>query len=161
MTQQHRPESMPVRVYTAENRIMVAAPMPGLEPGDISVVIADNRVTIHGAERGPRQHGRNLLLAEWAVGPYYRQIDLPQPVNGPLANATYGNGVLVLALPTLAPGQPSVPAQFTLEVITATHGEHVGHTGRAQHPTTTQEHRQKMAETARNAGAAQDRHVPK
>jgi hypothetical protein len=75
--------------------------------------------------------------------------------------ATYGNGVLVLVLPTLAPGQAGVPAQFTLEIITATHGEHVGHTGRALHPTTTQEHREKIVETARSAGAAQDRHAPK
>jgi len=47
-------------------------------------------------------------------------------VNGALANATYGNGVLALALPILASGQPSVRSEFVLEVIAATRGERVG-----------------------------------
>ena len=46
--------------------------MPGLEPGDISVFIADDGVTIHGNERRPYQHERNLVMAEWAMGPYHR-----------------------------------------------------------------------------------------
>src|SRR5258706_10982733 len=108
MANQGELHTVPVRMYTTDSRIMIAAPMPGLEPDDISVNVADAHVTIRGQERGPRQHERDLLLAEWTVGPYERQIELPRPVNGALANATYGNGVLVLALPILALEQPSV-----------------------------------------------------
>jgi HSP20 family protein len=156
MTSQSQLHTVPVRMYTTDSRIMIAAPMPGLEPDDISVAVADAHVTIRGQERGPRQHERDLLLAEWTVGPYERQIQLPQPVNGALANATYGNGVLVLALPILASGQPSVRSEFVLEVIAATRGERVGHSGRDLHPTTTQERRQKMAHPARTAQRAED-----
>jgi HSP20 family protein len=151
MTSQDQRHTVPVRVYTTDSRIMIAAPMAGLEPEDISVTVADAHVTIRGQERGPRQHERDLLMAEWTVGPYERRIDLPRPVNGALANATYGNGVLVLALPIMAPGQPGVRSEFILEVIAATRGERVGHTGRDLHPITTQERRQKMAVTARTA----------
>ena len=154
MTNQDQLHTVPVRVYTTDSRIMIAAPMPGLGAENISVTVADIHVTIRGQERGPRQHERDLLLAEWTVGPYERRIDLPQPVNGALANATYGNGVLVLALPLMAPGQPGVRSEFILEVIVATRGERVGHTGRDLRPTTTQERRRKMAETNRTTKRA-------
>ena len=156
MASQGQPNVVPVRTYTRDGRIMSAAPMPGLEPHDISVTVADAHVTIRGQERGPRQHERDLLLAEWTVGPYERQIELPQPVNGALANATYGNGVLVLALPILASGQPSVRSEFVLEVIAATRGERVGHSGRDLHPTTTRERRQKKAHPIRTAQRSED-----
>jgi HSP20 family protein len=102
--QQQQLTTVPVRLYQIDDRIMVAAPMPGLEPEDIAVIVAGSRVIIRGAERGPGQHERDVLLAEWTIGPYYRELVLPQPVNGVLTNATYGNGVLVLALPKLAHG---------------------------------------------------------
>ena len=68
----------------------MAAPMPGLEAGDISVNISGAAVTIRGEERGAGQHERDLLLEEWSIGPYYREVSLPQAVDGSLANATYG-----------------------------------------------------------------------
>ena len=48
---------IPVRIYQKEKQFAVAAPMPGLEPEDITVTIEGKRVTIDGKERGPR-HGR-------------------------------------------------------------------------------------------------------
>jgi HSP20 family protein len=144
MVAQQHSQPLPVRIYQIDDRIMVAAPMPGLEPEDIVVTVAGPRVIIRGAERGPGQHERNLLLAEWAVGPYYRELILPQPVNGVLTNATYGNGVLVLALPKLTHEQPDTDTEFRLQAIGATtHGERVGHSGSTIAPTTTQEHQQK------------------
>lgn len=142
--QQQHLRTISVRIYQIDDRIMVAAPMPGLEPGDISVTIAGARVTIRGEERGPGQHERDLLLAEWAVGPYYREAILPQPVNGALANATYGNGVLVLVLPKLEHEQPDTDAEFHLQAVGVTvRGERVGHSGSMIVPTTTEEHQRK------------------
>jgi HSP20 family protein len=144
MSHQQQLNIVPVRVYQIDDRIMLAAPMPGLEPEDISVAVAGPRVTIRGAERGPGQHERDLLLAEWTIGPYHREVILPQPVNGALANATYGNGVLVLALPKLEHGQPGAEAEFHLQAVGATiHGERVGHSGSTIAPTTTADHQQK------------------
>jgi HSP20 family protein len=137
-------ETVPVRIYHIDDRIMVAAPLPGLEPADIRVSIAGTCVTIDGKERGPHQHERDLLVAEWTIGPYHREVILPQPVDGALANATYGNGVLVLALPKLALGQPTVPTEFRLQAVgETTHGEWVGHSGSTIVPTTTEDHQQK------------------
>jgi HSP20 family protein len=137
-----QPQQIPVRIYQTDDRIMVAAPVPGLEPENIFVTVVGDRVTIRGEERGPGQHERDLLVAEWTVGPYYREVTLPQLVNGALSNATYGNGVLILALPKLAPEQPRTSVEFQLQAVAATHGERVGHSGSAIHPATTKEHRQ-------------------
>ena len=142
--QQQQTTTVPVRIYQVDDRIMLAAPMPGLEPEDISVTVAGACVTIRGAERGPGQHDRALMLAEWTVGPYYRELTLSQPVNGALTNATYGNGVLVLAMPKLDQDQPEAKVEFRLQAIGETiHGERVGHSGSMIAPTTTQEHQRK------------------
>lgn len=114
---------LPVRVYQTANRVMVVAPMPGLEPQDIMVSITGDRVIIRGDERGPHQRDIALRLAEWTIGPYHRELDLGQAVNGPLTNATYGNGVLVLSMPRVDAGQRGVPVEIRLEAVEATRGE--------------------------------------
>ncbi len=149
---QAQPEHVPVRVYQSDNRLMIAAPMPGLEPEDISVTVAGNRVTINGQLRGKRQEDMALLVDEWTVGPYYREIVLPQPVDGQLSNASYGNGVLVLMLPKLSSSEQHSPAEYHLEAIGATRGERVGHMGQEILPSSTTEHRQQVHQTVRTGG---------
>jgi HSP20 family protein len=136
-------QTVPVRVYQSDEHLMLAAPMPGLEPGDISVDVCGTAVTIRGDERGTGQHQRDLILAEWAIGPYYREVSLPQPVDGSLTNATYGNGVLVLSMPKLKAGQTGMGANFKLRPIEATRGERVGHAGKEILPKTSLEHEKK------------------
>ena len=58
-----------------------------------------------------------MVLAEWTVGPYEREVELPRPVNGDLVNATYDNGVFVLSMPKATQGQRTVPAEFGLETV--------------------------------------------
>jgi HSP20 family protein len=142
----HQPQQLQVRIYQNENQFALAAPMPGLEPGDITVSIEGKLVTIRGKERGPHQHDLDLLKAEWSIGPYLREIVLPENVDGSLANATYGNGVLVVTLPKAGKTQKPGRTEFTLEEVQATRGEHVGHTGHDIVPTTNQEHRERLAQ---------------
>ena len=155
--QAHDSQPLPVRVYEGDGRIMVAAPMPGLEPQDISVSLSGDKVTIHGALRGPHQDERDLSLAEWAIGPYHRDLTLDHPVDGTRANATYGNGVLVLVLPKAGPSERTRAkgtTRFTLDVLTATRGTHVGHAGRDLHRTTTGAQRRNQQDVADRAGQA-------
>lgn len=151
-------QNVPVRIFRSENRLVIAAPLPGLEANDISVRISGDRVTIRGQERGPRQNERDLLVTEWTVGPYEREVTLPQPVDGALANATYGNGVLVLSLPTAEAGRTASDAEFTLEWVEATRGERVGHSASAVTPVTTEEHWQRKEQTTQEGGGSHDPH---
>ena len=132
--------SPPVRVYQTDDLVMVVAPLPGVEPEDIEVSITEDRVTVSATERGHGQHRRDVVVAEWTIGGYRRELRLPQPVSGKLTDATYGNGVLVLAMPR-AVGKVGTDVTFRLQPVHArTRGEHVGHTGSSIEPTTTEEH---------------------
>ena len=128
---------IPVRVYQSEGLFGIAAPLPGLEPDDIRVTIEGKRVTIHGRERGPHQHDRDLVKAEWTVGPFQREIVLPESVDGSLTNATYGNGVLVLTIPK-GKKAGGGSTEITLRRIGLARGERVGYSGRQMQPSSHQ-----------------------
>ena len=140
MTMASQPEqTVPVQLHRAQGRLVLAAPMPGLEPQDIAVSIHGDRVTIRGEYRGSRHDQPETVISEWTMGPYYRELTLPQSVSGELTNATYGNGVLVLAMPTLEPGVQEDAIEFRLEADTGTRGQRVGHTGSEIEPTISME----------------------
>ena len=93
-------QHIPVKMYRTAERIMIAAPMPGMEPVDIVVeVTAQGRLMLHGDLRGLLNDVKELLLDEWSVGLYHRELDLPVAVNAEHANVSYGNGVLLVVLP--------------------------------------------------------------
>lgn len=153
MRMPHQPlQAVPVQLHQTDDRIVMTAPMPGLERLDISVTVGGDRVTIRGDYRGSPLDKSEILVSEWTVGPYHREMILPQPVNGRLTNATYGNGVLVLSMPKKTPEARSSHDQFQLEVVEATRGQRVGDTGARTEPTTTQERRQKLEGASRAAG---------
>jgi HSP20 family protein len=142
-------QSVPLQIHQSDKLIVLAAPMPGLEPEDISVVVAGNKVTLRGNYRGSRQANSDLIVSEWTIGPYYREVVLPAPVNGPLTNAAYGNGVLVLSMPKIDEESQGSYMEFQLKIVEATRGQHVGHTGSNIQPTSTEEHRRKIEQSAR------------
>jgi HSP20 family molecular chaperone IbpA len=134
-------QSLPVRIYETRRRLMVVTPMPGLEPGDIEVTVDADQVTMHGRARGPHQHDVALLVAEWSIGPYHREVRLPVKVSAELTNATYDNGIVVVCMPKVQNGGVPGRAQFRLDAVESTRGERVGHVGRDIIPTSTREHR--------------------
>jgi HSP20 family protein len=120
-------QEVPVKLYRSEDRVTAAAPMPGLEPDNIAVEVTEQkRLVIHGELRGTLKGEKEVLLDEWNPGPYRRDIDLPNEVNGEMANITYNNGVLVVVMPV---SDRTTPARLKLTEVSATHGERVGNTG--------------------------------
>jgi HSP20 family protein len=124
-------QEIPVKVYKTDDRLMVVAPMPGIEPENIMIEVTDNgHLILDGELRGMLKDVKELLLDEWSVGFYHRELELPAPVRGESANVTYGNGVVTVALPI---SDHTIPSRLTLERITPTHGERKGNAG---HPPT-------------------------
>jgi HSP20 family protein len=113
-------EAVPVKLYRTPDMIMVAAPMPGLSLGDIDAeVTPDGRLCLRGQLTDDPTSGmlqgsasKEVLLEEWTVGPYQRDVQLPAPVDASAATVTYGNGVLVVALPV---AEQTRPAPLTLD----------------------------------------------
>lgn len=138
MLEQRERRTIPLNVYRSEDRLTLAALMPGVEPEDIQVeVTSDGRVSLHGAWRGSLKGVNEILQNEWQAGGYYREFTLPLPVNGSLANLTFGNGVLVVVLPISAVMRP---ARLSLKAIGPAQGERVGNMGHPVRPLTEEEH---------------------
>ncbi|GCE28162.1 hypothetical protein KDA_36460 [Dictyobacter alpinus] len=130
MQEQAKVQHIPIKMYRTTDRLMIAAPMPGLQPEDITAqIFEDQRLVVKGDLRGMLKDIKELLIDEWSVGGYYREIELPVPVDGVNANVNYGNGVLVIAFPLSAQTQP---ATLKLHKTGPDRGEHAGTSG---HPT--------------------------
>lgn len=128
MQENVEPQSVPVKMYRSEDHLTVAAPMPGLEPDDIAVeVTADGRLILDGALRGTLKGLKDLLVDEWSVGGYHRELTLPVAVDADLANLTYGNGVLVIALPLAERTRPAVLSLATLGPARGLRAGNAGH----------------------------------
>src|SRR5690242_11702611 len=100
---------LPVKLHQKGGLLVATIPMPGLEPQDISVEIkANNTLVMNGAQRdvGPNEKD-GLIMEEWHIGPYQRELNLPGPVDGANTNLTYNNGVLVISMPQSAAIQPA------------------------------------------------------
>ncbi len=127
MQEREKIQQIPVKMYRTPERLMVAAPMPGLQPADITVEITpDAHLLLQGEMRAMLKDIKELLLDEWSVGDYYRDLPLPVAVDGELANLNYGNGVLVVALPVVERTRPAVLA---LDTIAPSRGERMGNSG--------------------------------
>ena len=127
MQEATNPQSLPVKLYRMHDHLTVAAPMPGLEPEDILVEVTEQgQLILHGDRRATLKEVKEVLLDEWNVGPYHRELVLPEPVDGEHANITYGNGVLVVAFLL---SQQMQPARITLEKTGTAHGEYRGNIG--------------------------------
>jgi HSP20 family protein len=130
MEEKAKIQHVPIKMYRTPDRLMIAVPMPGLQPEDIIVrVTEDSHIVIQGEVRGLLKDIKELLVDEWSVGVYYRQIELPNPVDGEHANINYGNGVLVVALPA---SERTIAADLALEKVGTDRGERVGHSGHIQ-----------------------------
>jgi len=127
MQEQLKQQHVPVKMYQTTERLMVTAPMPGVEPDNIVVEVTDDgHLTIHGDLRAKLKDVKVLLVDEWSAGAYHRELELSTAVNGEKANVTYGNGVLTVAFPI---SQRTLPARLTLERVAATHGRRKGNAG--------------------------------
>jgi HSP20 family protein len=128
MQEQAKIQHIPIKMYRTSERLVIAVPMPGLEPEDILVKVTESSVVMQGDIRGLLKDVKELLIDEWSVGSYYREVQLPNPVDGEHANVTYGNGVLVVNLPI---SEKTVTATLVLDKTGIAHGERVGNAKRA------------------------------
>jgi HSP20 family protein len=125
------PQSVPVNVFETDTELVVVAAMPGIEAGNIEIEAEDNYLTIRAEKRGPGQERLRYLRREWSYGPYERTIELPREVDIERANASYGNGIVTIALPKSA-RRRTRKIEIELDSVGTARGEHVGHRGTAE-----------------------------
>jgi|CXWL01.1.fsa_nt_gi HSP20 family molecular chaperone IbpA len=129
---------VPVKMYESADRLTVAVPMPGAEPEDVCVeVTPGGQLILYSSGRGALKDEKLVHSDEWNVGPYCRELTLPSPVDGSMANVTYRNGILVVALPL---AEVTRPAHLGLDSVGPDYGERVGNAGHPVHRLTSSEH---------------------
>jgi HSP20 family protein len=108
--------SVPVNLVEHDNDLVVQAAVPGVRPGDITLQIQDNTLTLEGdvhedVEQPAGQPGRSngqqdqqqgrqrYHYQERRYGRFFRQITLPVPVAADQTSALLENGVLTVTMP--------------------------------------------------------------
>ena len=120
------PRSMPIDLYRDGDHYVLAADLPGIDPGSVDVDIDGQLLTIR-AERTTRStDGVKWLAKERANGSFHRQFTVGDGIDRSAISAQYDNGVLSVTLPVSEKAKPrkvevvtSVAVEPTAEVTAA------------------------------------------
>ena len=83
-----------------DNDIIVKADLPGIDPKDIDISLANDVLTIKGEKKQEREEkDENYHIIERSFGSFTRSLRLPRDVQSDKISASYKNGVLKVVLP--------------------------------------------------------------
>ena len=96
--------SIPLDIVQEEDKYVVRASMPGIDPENIEVSIDHGVLTIKGRTEGETQaedqrENGNYMVRERRSGSFLRSLRLPDTVDADLAKPNFDNGVLTITLP--------------------------------------------------------------
>src|SRR5262249_38377082 len=96
-----------INVYEDDERIVACVELPGVDPGKVSVTVSGDVLTLRGTrETLTEEEARNARRRERPSGSFAREILLPVQVDSDQVQATYENGILVVAMPKAAQAKP-------------------------------------------------------
>ena len=84
---------VPVNVYESDGALVIIAPLPGVMPADVEVVVDGTEVVIRAAMRSAAP--KDYLVHEWHYGPFERALSIPSGYGGDV-KASFGNGQLAV-----------------------------------------------------------------
>jgi HSP20 family protein len=91
--QMMRPQTVPVNVYEADEALVVVAPVPAVQPEDVTIELWPGRLRISAHLRSAPP--RSYLVHEWDYGGYERELELPFGFGSGIA-ASLANGQLAV-----------------------------------------------------------------
>lgn len=122
---------MPMDLYREKDHYVLAADLPGIDPGSVDIDVDGQLLTIR-AERTLRgTEGVKWLTRERESGSFLRQLNLGQGIDTEGIAARYENGVLSVTIPVSERAKPR-----RIEVVTGESAASVESTaveGRAAH----------------------------
>ena len=103
-------QPMPLDVYATDDRVVIVAAVPGMQPDDLSLTIQQNTVTLGGTahDMADREETRNATwyVHELGSGTYRRSVTLPFAVDADKADASFEHGILRVVLPKAEAAKP-------------------------------------------------------
>jgi HSP20 family protein len=96
-----------LNVWTNEEGLNVTAEVPGVSPEDIDISVVGDTLTLNGT-RKPEELDENARYhrQERGYGDFTRSLQLPFQVDVDKVEATFRNGVLMVAMPRLEEDKP-------------------------------------------------------
>jgi HSP20 family protein len=92
-----------VDIKDKEGKIIVAADIPGVEKGDISINIRGDTLEISAEKREEKEEKEEgYIKRERSYKKFYRSVPLPTEVDKDKVDATFKNGVLQIVMPKIA-----------------------------------------------------------
>ena len=83
-----------------DEKLVVRASLPGVDPDEIKVTIKDGVLTIDGETKvDDEAKAGNYLIRERRAGSFHRSVRLPDSVDVAQAETNYDEGVLTVAFP--------------------------------------------------------------
>jgi HSP20 family protein len=92
--------SVRIDVAETDKEIQVIADIPGIDPKDVDITLANNVLTIRGEKKSERDEKKaDFHLVERRFGAFTRKIAVPQGCDHAQVKAEYANGVLTIRVP--------------------------------------------------------------
>ena len=92
--------TFPVEVSETEGDIEVKASLPGVNPDEVEITVANDVLTIKAEHKDTTEEKkRDYYRREIRYGSFHRSMALPVSVDSDKAEASFDNGVLSLKLP--------------------------------------------------------------
>ena len=89
----------PLDIAETEDKVMVKAELPGIDPGALDISISEDILTIKGEKKEEKEEkGEYYSCCERQYGEFSRSVGLPAGVNKDTINASYHNGVLKIEM---------------------------------------------------------------
>lgn len=100
-------EFPPINVWASEDKILVVAEVPGIDPNEIDVQIINQALTLK-TNREPDQlvEGQTWHRQERGYGQFTRTFELPYAVDADKVTASCKDGMLRIELPRTAAESP-------------------------------------------------------
>ena len=94
---------IPLDVVEEDGHFMVYASVPGVDPKELEVTVADGILTIGGCYNVDAEHkDGKYLVRERRFGEFRRSLQLPESADAEKASPRYCNGVLSVGFPKLS-----------------------------------------------------------
>jgi len=91
-----------IEIFEHSNTFFVRADLPGLTKENVKVQVVHDELTIEGERKLEKEETKEgIYRTERNYGAFYRRIPLPDYVKAEAAQATFKNGVLEVAIPTI------------------------------------------------------------
>ena len=97
-----------VDIHEFENRFALYVDVPGVDPGQVEITLANGVLTLSGQRATEKPAGESdvPMRIERGSGAFHRRFILPDSIDGEQIKAVGRNGVLEISIPKQAKAQP-------------------------------------------------------